>query len=173
VFERFLSVFRFFAKPDIGGEHDPRQMLPGFPMGAMELDYDSAIKADVTRQVYTVVPRYWYVDATLRCEQCGDCFRFSAHEQKAWYEDYSFYVDSFPKLCKACRRDRRDLKSLRQEYDRDITGALASDDCAWKLRIANVIDRLCELDEHLPIKVRENRKLLAKHIARHKRKGGT
>lgn len=66
----------------------------------------------------------------------------------------------------------RDLKSLRQEYDRDIAGALASDDCGWKLRIANVIDRLCELDEHLPIKVRENRKLLAKHIARRNRLGG-
>ncbi len=163
VFKRFLSVFRFFG---------PRQMPTHRFPGAIELDYRSAIRANVTRQNYTVVPRDWYVDTTLRCNQCRHRFCFSAHEQKAWYEDYGFYVDSFPTRCEACRRDRRDLKSLRQEYDRDIAGALASDDCGWKLRIANVIDRLCELDEHLPIKVRENRKLLAKHIARRNRLGG-
>ena len=66
----------------------------------------------MTRQNYTVSPRHWYVDATLRCNSCGGEYLFSANEQKAWYEDFGFYVDSFPDQCKTCRRDQRNLKAL-------------------------------------------------------------
>jgi hypothetical protein len=155
------------------GERDPHLMPRYFFWGHLHLDYDSALKADVARQNFSVAPRYWYVDATMRCDRCGDDFCFSADEQKAWYEDYGFYVDSFAKRCKACRHELRDLKALRQEYDRDIAAALMSEDCEWKLRIATVIDRLCGSDEDLPVKVHENRKVLAKQIARRSRPNET
>jgi hypothetical protein len=150
----------------------PRGMWPYLFSGSLHLDYDSAIKADVTKQNYSVQPRQWYIDATIRCAQCGDSFCFSANEQKVWYEEYGFYVDSFPTRCNACRREQRDLKALRQEYDRDISGALASDDCDLKARMVTVIDRLCEVEEAVPVKVHENRKRLAKQIARQNEKSG-
>lgn len=162
---------------DFWGESDPRGMPPHFFQGTLHLEYDSAVRADVANQNYTMVPRYWYVDATMRCDRCGYRFLFSAVEQKAWYEDYGFYVDAFPKHCRDCRRELRDLKAIRQEYDRDIARALASDDCVLKNRLVTLIDRLCEFDKNLPAKVQvfdknlpakvhENRRLLAVQIAR-------
>jgi hypothetical protein len=133
------------------------------------LDYESAIKADVAKQNFTVVPRSWYIDATIRCCRCENEFCFSAKEQKTWYEDYGFYVDSFPTRCASCRRELRDAKALRDEYDRDIATSLSSEECEPKVRIVAVIDRLCESGEVLPAKIHENRKILAKQIARRER----
>src|SRR5688572_18907823 len=121
-------------------------MPPHFWMGAHSIDYTSAVKADASRQNYTVAPRHWYIDATVACRRCHERFCFSAEEQKSWYEGYGFYVDSFPTHCPTCRRDLRDLKALRQEYDRDIANALAGDDCRLKARLLVVIDRLRESD---------------------------
>ena len=140
----------------------PLQLLPG----ALRLDYDSAIKADITKQEPDISPRYWYIDATIPCDRCRSDFLFSAGEQKAWYEDYRFYVWSFPKQCQPCRRELRHLKALRQEYDREIAGALRSADVDLKTRIATVIDELCEAGIALPDKALDKRSILAKQIAR-------
>ena len=151
------------------GERDPRFMPPHFFHECLRMEYESAVKADVSRQNFTTCPRFWYVDATLRCERCRKPFSFSNFEQKTWYEDYGFYVDSSPNHCKECRGELRLLKALRQEYDREIVRTLASADCDLKIRIAGVIDRLCEFKVDLQAKVHENRKILAKQIARRTR----
>ncbi len=39
----------------------------------------------------------------LRCERCGEEFWFSANEQRVWYEEWGFWIDSVPKHCAACR----------------------------------------------------------------------
>jgi len=57
-------------------------------------------------------------------------------------------------------------KPFDKNYDRDIAAVLMSDDRDWKIRIASEIDRLCESEDDLPVKVHENRKLLARQIAR-------
>jgi hypothetical protein len=133
------------------------------------LDYDSATKADTSRQNFTVAPRHWYVDVNVRCERCGEVFRFTAAEQKTWYEEYNFYVDSFPRHCRACRGERRKVKRLRQEYDRDIATALTSSDLDLKIRVATVVDELRDAGETLPERALENRRTLAKQLARHSR----
>jgi len=148
------------------GEDNPRDMPRYFFTGHTHLDYESAIRADVSRQDFTDAPRHWYMDATFRCVRCGEEFRFTAAEQKLWYEEFRFYVDSRPNECPPCRRELRALKSLRQDYDRDIAEALASGDLDLKIRVARVVDQLCEAGVALPAKVHANRALLARQIAR-------
>jgi hypothetical protein len=148
------------------GKHDPRQMPPHFFWRHLGLDYASAIKADTSKQDFSVAPRHWYIDAVFQCDRCHEKFCFSAAEQRAWYEDYKFWVDSCPRECQACRRELRRLKSLRQEYDREIAQALTCKELDLKVRIASIIDQLCDAGITLPEKVHENRKVLAKQIAR-------
>jgi hypothetical protein len=160
------ALFSIFGESDFFGESDPHKMPPHFFWGCLHLEYDSSIRADVSKQNYTVAPRHWYINATFQCNRCEDRFCFSAEEQKAWYEEYGFYVDSQPRQCRDCRRELRGLKAIRQEYDRDVADALACDDLDLKVRVATLIDQLCEANVNLPIKIHENRKLLAKQIAR-------
>ncbi|WP_353962720.1 zinc-ribbon domain containing protein [Acaryochloris thomasi] len=132
----------------------------------MHLDHSSAVRADVSRQNYSVCPRYWYVDATSKCSRCKKMFCFTIADQKRWYEELGFYVDSYAKNCRACRNDERKQKSLRQAYDRDIEATLCSNDIVAKKCLADVIDELCSYNSALPAKLHENRRLLNKQILR-------
>jgi hypothetical protein len=148
------------------GLNDPRDMPMHLFFGVVRMDYRTAVRANVEAQNCSICPRYWYIDATFACERCGDEFTFSAAEQRLWYETYRFWVDSIPKRCRACRRDARHAKVLRQEYDRDIATVLERGDLASRKRLAAIIDRLCECGEALPARVHDNRRRLAEHIAR-------
>lgn len=154
------------------GSKSPRRMPKHFFLGCVHVDYNSAIRADTSKQHFSVAPRYWYVDADVRCEQCDEMFRFSADEQRHWYEEYGFYVDSFPRHCTDCRRERRRLKALHQEYDQSVTAALSSDDAEQKARVIEIVDQLCAAGEKLPKKVHDSRDLLAKQLARARRTPG-
>ena len=99
-------------------------MPPHFFYGSLRLDYGSAVRADPDSQNYGVCPRYWYIDATFRCARCNAEFSFTATEQRTWYEEYGFWIDSLPKHCLACRRELRDLKAARQEYDQCVEEVL-------------------------------------------------
>ena len=140
-----------------------------FPDGTC-FDFDSAIKADTSRQDFSVEPRYWYVDATIRCDRCKKDFLFSADEQRFWYEELRFYVDSFARQCPACRGELRELKMLRQQYDREIAEAIRANDIGLKQRLVSVIDAMTEAGLHLPDRIRENQRVLLSQI---KRLGGT
>ena len=120
----------------------------------------------VIGQNCSIGPGYWYVDATFACERCAEEFTFTAEEQRVWYEEYRFWVDSIPKLCLTCRRDARHAKVLRQEYDRRIADVLERGDLENRKRLAAIIDRLCEFGEALPARVHDNRRRLAEQIAR-------
>jgi hypothetical protein len=133
--------------------------------GSLRLDYETALRADFERQNCSICPRYWYVDATFSCDRCGGEFEFKATEQRAWYEEYGFWIDSLPKHCLACRRDVRELKAMRQEYDRFVGEALSTANIELKKRLAGVIDRLYELGGQLPSRINENRRRLALQIA--------
>jgi hypothetical protein len=154
------------------GETLPQNMpvyfFGGFGNGGAQLDYASAVKADVSKQNYSVAPRHWYIDATMRCADCDSLYLFSAAEQQVWYEEYGFYVDSIPRCCPACRRQRRLTKSLRQEYDRGIAAAVDGKDLTIKSRMVEVIDCLCELGEELSEAMHEHRKQLARQLAKTK-----
>ena len=135
--------------------------------GGVRLDHRSAVWANVSRQNYCAFPRHWYVDAILKCSVCGDEFCFTAADQRRWYEELGFYVDSYAKDCSSCRADNRRKKELRQEYDRDIKTALASSEIEQKQRMCDVVDALCAFETELPDKIHTNRRTLARQIAKH------
>ena len=87
-----------FADEVFGGK-DPKKMPAHLFFEARSLDYKNAQRADISKQHYTVCPRHWYVDATFACRDCGEEFVFSADEQRFWYEDRKFFIDSLPKHC--------------------------------------------------------------------------
>ena len=152
-------------------DSDPRAMKPFFFWGHLRLNCDSAIRADTSKQDFTIFPRDWYIDATFRCTRCHEEFDFTAAEQRVWYEDYRFYVDTVPRQCIGCRRELRKLKHLRQEYNRGIADALASKDIGLKVHMASIIDQLDKAGAALPKKIHANRELLAKQITRRASQG--
>ena len=142
-------------------------LMPGYLFyGCLYLHHETAVRADISRQNYTVCPRHWYLDAIIKCSACGEKFRFSVVEQKLWYEDLYFYVDAFPKQCTDCRKERRNHVRLRNEYDSDIQLALDSKVIDEKVRVAGLIDQLAEIDSDLPKRIHENRRTLARQINR-------
>lgn len=100
---------------DAFGDTDPKTMPPHFFHGAVFIDYSTAVRAEVAKQDYTSCPRHWYIDATFRCIDCGKDFLFSAEEQRFWYEERKFYVDSIPTRCPICRKKERARKSAAQK----------------------------------------------------------
>jgi putative zinc ribbon protein/tetratricopeptide repeat protein len=77
-----------------------------------------AVEGDVTKQVFCAgchVPKYFYVDETRSCVQCGETFTFSGSEQKFWYETRQFNFHSVPIRCPRCRRQRRTEHALREQ----------------------------------------------------------
>jgi hypothetical protein len=93
------------------GNTDPLKMPLHLFHGAVSIDYATAVRADVTKQDYTVCPRHWYIDATFKCRDCDEDFLFSAQEQRFWYEQRRFYVDSQPVRCPECRKKERARKA--------------------------------------------------------------
>ncbi|MEM8735510.1 MAG: zinc-ribbon domain containing protein [Planctomycetota bacterium] len=149
------------ARPE---DFDPCE-LPAYQFWqCLRLDPDTAIRADTARQNFSMYPRTWYVDAEFRCSRCEEVFCFSAEEQRLWYEELGFYVDSYAKDCPACRKDTRQRKELRQRYDAGINEALQSKDTSMKIAICEVIDQLCDQEAELPSRIHENRLILAKQI---------
>ncbi len=100
-------VDRLARVADQFGKSNPRKMPAHLFHDALKLNYDSAQRADTSKQAFTVCPRHWYIDATFRCVDCGCEFVFSREEQKFWYEERKFYVDSQPNRCAACRKKGR------------------------------------------------------------------
>lgn len=150
---------------DSFGERDPRNMPRHLFSGALHLDYATAVKADVSKQNYSVCPRHWYINAAFHCARCGDAFVFTADEQKFWYEELSFWIDSRAKHCGECRRELRELKALRQEYDREVSAVLMRDaSLERKQRLLEVMDSLDGFGVSLPEKVCENRRILVTQI---------
>jgi hypothetical protein len=151
------------------GESDPAGMPAHLFWENRGLDYDSAIKADISRQDFTVCPRHWYVNATFACSRCGKDFLFSAEEQRFWYEELRFYVDSQPRQCQECRIELRQLKALRQEYDRVAAKAMRRESShESKARLVAVIDALMDGGVLLPDQMIENRRILASQLERRK-----
>lgn len=152
---------------DYFGETNPRQMPIHLFWGAKHLDYSTAVRASILKQNFTICPRHWYIDATFHCSRCGESFVFTAEEQKYWYEELSFWIDSLPKECASCRRELRELKALQQEYDRDIAAALLkSTDTVEKRRLVLLIEAMETGGLALADKVQENHRILLSQIAK-------
>jgi hypothetical protein len=150
---------------DFFGKSNPRKMPKHLFSAALHLDYATAVKADISKQNFSVCPRHWYVDATYRCARCGNTFVFTADEQRFWYEERKFWIDSWAKRCKPCREAIRELKSLKQEYDRELGHALASNATAeQKQRLITVIEALAGARVDLPAAMQEHFRILTDQI---------
>ncbi len=156
--------------------HEPspdRAVASLLSSGALHVHPLTAVKADFRRQNFSTFPRKWYVDATFRCNRCGEEFLFSANEQQFWYEQCQFYVDSVPRECPACRHALRDLKALKQEYDRDVAAAHRRDVAIErKQRLIEVIDALVAGGVRQSPKMAAVRSALVAQVERSLRSGG-
>ena len=111
--------------------------------GALHVYPLTAVRADFRKQNFSTFGIQWYVDATFHCRRCGKEFAFSVAEQRFWYEQCRFYVDAIPRQCPRCRHALRELKSLKQEYDRDVASASRRDvSVERKERLLWVIEQL-------------------------------
>lgn len=128
------------------------------------MDYKTSQKADISKQNYTVCPRHWYVDATFVCRDCGQEFVFKVSEQRFWYEERRFYVDSIPKACPNCRRAERTRVELRRRYDALITEALGECPDEKKREVITLICDLEAMEETIPERMKENRARLLKQL---------
>jgi len=71
---------------------------------AIAIDESQCLPADPDKQHFSVVPESAYYSMQLRCQRCGEEFWFSANEQRVWYEEWGFWIDSVPRHCSGCRR---------------------------------------------------------------------
>lgn len=136
-----------------------------FFYGSTSIDYSTAQKADIRKQNFTSVPRFWYIDASLTCHDCKRAFVFSADEQRYWYEELRFYVPFLPKRCATCRQIKRTKRELRKRYDAIIKIAL-SRNCSLdeKRQAIDHINELEATEERLPDKLIQHRAMLAAQI---------
>ncbi|WP_151173998.1 zinc-ribbon domain containing protein [Pseudoalteromonas ruthenica] len=82
---------------------------------------ETAIKADIEKQNYSIYPRPIYVDIQKKCESCGKWFLFFAKEQKYWYESLRFYIDADCVKCVNCRKKEQEVKHLMSKYEQLLT----------------------------------------------------
>ncbi|MBN8420612.1 MAG: zinc-ribbon domain containing protein [Verrucomicrobia bacterium] len=141
-----------------------KDIPPHFYWGALELDYSTAIEANVDLQNFTVMPRRWYVDARFRCADCGTEFLWSAKEQQVWFETYRFFVDSLRTRCDKCCLRRSEVLHLRQEYDALIGEARSQGTVEQKKRILEILEKLESSCGPLPDKMSEARDLFCKQL---------
>ena len=71
---------------------------------------EGAVRGDPSRQSYYPafhMPKYFYVDEERECVECGVEFLFEAKEQRFWYEQLQFNLNSVAIRCRGCRSRRR------------------------------------------------------------------
>ena len=78
---------------------------------------NTAIEADLSKQTPATVPVSHYYDVKRKCRDCEKMFLFFAAEQKYWYEELGFGLDSDCVRCVWCRGKQNELSKLRKEYE--------------------------------------------------------
>ena len=78
---------------------------------------NTAIAADLTRQTIATVPVTHYFDIECKCRDCGRPFIFFAEEQKNWYEELGFGLESDCVRCVPCRKKQQGFARARQRYE--------------------------------------------------------
>ena len=78
---------------------------------------NTAIAADLRRQVPATVAVTHYYDVTRQCRDCGRSFIFFAEEQKHWYEELGFGLESDCVRCVPCRKRQRGAAGKRERYE--------------------------------------------------------
>lgn len=124
---------------------------------------ESAIPADISRQNYSCIPVVFYVDVLEHCIDCNRPFIFFAKEQKHWYEDLGFGLDSWAVRCPVCRKTDRTLRRRFDRYSQAIVRknlndkefALLVGDAAflWEQGVLRNRDKLLPLRKHARLRL--------------------
>ncbi len=77
----------------------------------------TAITADLARQTAATVAVTHYFDVERICQDCGRPFIFFAQEQKHWYEELGFGLDSNCVRCVPCRKRQQGIGRHRERYE--------------------------------------------------------
>ena len=77
----------------------------------------TAIAANLAQQVSATFAVTHYYDVKRKCRDCGRMFIFFAAEQKYWYEDLQFGLDSDCVRCVPCRKQQQGVARSRQQYE--------------------------------------------------------
>lgn len=78
---------------------------------------NTAIVADPVRQTRATVPVTHYFDLTRECRDCNRPFIFFAEEQKYWYEELEFGLESDCVRCFECRKSQQEIARQRELYE--------------------------------------------------------
>jgi hypothetical protein len=134
---------------------------------------ETAIQADLSRQTPATVPVTHYFDVKRVCRDCGRPFIFFAEEQRHWYEELGFGLDSDCVRCAPCRKKQQGVARKRERYEvlfhvssRSVEQNLEMADCCLTLIEeaifhARQTERVRMLLKHVPEGRRSDRQFLA------------
>lgn len=78
---------------------------------------DTAVKADTAKQSPAMFQFTHYYDLKRKCRDCSRAFIFFADEQKYWYEELQFGLDSDCVRCVPCRKVLQGVEKVRKQYE--------------------------------------------------------
>jgi len=78
---------------------------------------NTAIAANLSLQTPATVPVTHYFDLERTCRDCRRPFIFFADEQKHWYEELGFGLESDCVRCVECRKKHQDIAHKRKLYE--------------------------------------------------------
>ena len=78
---------------------------------------NTAVVADLSRQTPATVPVTHYFDLERTCRDCKRPFIFFAAEQKHWYEELGFGLESDCVRCIECRKHQQGIARQREQYE--------------------------------------------------------
>lgn len=120
-YANFVEHPRYGRQPRFTGLN-PQTNLNGYPF----LHYHSppscrventAIVANLNKQTAATVPVTHYYDVKRQCRDCSRMFIFFAAEQKYWYEELQFPLESDCIRCFPCRERRRKIAHNLKQYE--------------------------------------------------------
>lgn len=89
---------------------------------------NTAIEADISKQIFTTFPVTHYFDSKRTCCHCRRPFLFFAEEQRHWYEELGFSIEANCVRCVPCRKDEQRIARKLQRYQELVGTANPSDD---------------------------------------------
>jgi hypothetical protein len=89
---------------------------------------NTAVKADVSKQIFTTLPVTHYFDSKRTCYRCQRPFIFFAEEQKHWYEELGFSIEVDCDRCVPCRKKDQGIARRRRRYEELFHVAHPSDE---------------------------------------------
>jgi hypothetical protein len=118
----------------------------------------TAITANLARQTAATVPVTHYFDLERKCQDCGTPFIFFAEEQKYWYEELGFGLDSDCVRCVVCRKQQQAITRLIKRYEELCHTAVRSNE--ENLEMADCLLSLIESFQFTPKQLPRVRALL-------------